>query len=187
MNSSEKSGDLVTVNGKRFRQFLTEAKLQKRIRELGGKISTDFPDGLLLVGVLKGSYVFLADLARNISSPTQVDFVKISSYGDKMESSGNLNYQLDLTTDIAGRNVLVVEDIVDSGRTIAGLMDSLGTRGPKSLSIVALLHKPDATIHKLKIDYVGFEIPSRFVVGYGLDYAEFGRQLRHIYVLDEPE
>jgi hypoxanthine phosphoribosyltransferase len=187
MHSREKTTDIVSVNGKRFRKFLPEAKLSARVAQLGSEISADFPEKLLLIGVLKGSYMFMADLARAISSPTQVDFVKISSYGDRLKSSEVLNYHLDLSSDIKDRDVLIVEDIVDSGRTISNLLANLRSRGPRSISLVALLHKPEATVTKIKIDYLGFSIPNKFVVGYGLDFAEYGRELRDIYSLDEPD
>lgn len=161
--------------------------LQARIRTLGQQITEDYRShgDLLLVGVLKGSVMFLVDLARSIDLPLAMDFMAISSYGASTQSSGVVRLVKDLETDIGGRHVLVVEDIIDSGLTIEYLTDQLQRRNPASLRICALLNKPDRRTSDVRIDYLGFDIPNEFAVGYGLDYAEKYRNLPFIGVLKE--
>lgn len=167
--------------------LLSESQIQQRICELGEQISADYA-GLnpLLLCVLKGGYVFLADLTRCLTIKHDVDFMAISSYGDGTESSGVVRILKDLDRDISGRHVLVVEDIIDTGRTLAYLMQNLRVRQPASLRVCTLLNKPSRREIELHIDYAGFEIPDRFVIGYGLDYAEHYRNLRFVGVL-KPE
>ena len=166
-------------------EILIEAeRLQARIRELGEEISNDYAGGdLLLIGVLKGAVFFMADLMRRLTVPCEVDFMAISSYGAQTDSSGVVRILKDLDLNIEGRDVLVVEDIIDSGLTLSYLMRSLGARKPRSLEICALLTKPERREIEVPVRYVGFEIPNRFVIGYGLDYAERFRNLPYVGVL----
>ena len=159
--------------------------LQNRIAELGDEISGDY-DGrdLLLVGVLKGAVFFMADLMRNLTIPCEIDFMAISSYGDSTDSSGVVRILKDLDINIESRDVLVVEDIIDSGLTLSYLMRNLEAREPASLEICALLTKPERREIDVPVRYVGFEIPNRFVIGYGLDFAERYRNLPYVGVLD---
>jgi hypoxanthine phosphoribosyltransferase len=161
-------------------------ELQARIRELAAEISRDYADrDLLLIGVLKGAVFFLGDLMRQLTVSSECDFMAISSYGSGTESSGVVRILKDLDASIEGRNVLVVEDIVDSGLTLSYLLRTLEARGPKSLEVCALLTKPSRREVDLACRYVGFEIPNRFVIGYGLDYDERYRSLPFVAVLDE--
>jgi hypoxanthine phosphoribosyltransferase len=161
--------------------------IQAKVREIGKQIAHDYaPLGdLLLVGVLKGCIMFMVDLARAIPMPVAIDFIAISSYGQSTESSGVVRLLKDLDTDIAGRHILVVEDIIDSGLTLDYLRSQLMRRNPASLRICALLNKPDRRIADVPIDYLGFDIPNEFVVGYGLDYGELYRNLPYIGVLKQ--
>ena len=162
-------------------------KLNARVRELGAALEQDYRGkDLLLVGVLKGALMFMVDLARTIDMPVELDFMAISSYGAQTESSGVVRLIKDLDVNIAGRNVVIVEDIVDTGLTLAYIRENLLTREPASLRICALLDKHEARKTDVPLDYVGFQIPSRFVVGYGLDFAEIYRNLPFIGVL-KPE
>ena len=138
-----------------------------------------------MIGILKGAYVFYADLARAIGLPLKVDFLVVSSYAGKAKSSGKIRVLTELTEDIAGRDVLLVEDIVDSGCTLQHLRKALGARKPKSIKVCALLNKPDRRQVEVKVDYVGFNIPNKFVVGYGLDYRQNYRNLPYLAVLDK--
>ena len=165
--------------------LLSEDEILQRVEKLGQQISTDYGGKeITIVCVLKGAVVFLADLLRNIDVPAKLDFVQISSYGHRTESTGMAKVLQGLTTNIQGRHVLVVDDIVDSGLTLRCLKDNLRAKGPASLKFCVLLDKIGRRIQGVKIDYVGFEIPNKFVVGYGLDYAEQHRELRHIAILD---
>jgi len=159
--------------------------LQARIDELGAQISADYEDrDLLLVGVLKGAVFFMADLMRRLTVPCEIDFMAISSYGDSTDSSGVVRILKDLDINIEGRHVLVVEDIIDSGLTLSYLIRNLEARGPATLEICALLTKPERREIDVPVRYVGFEIPNRFVIGYGLDFAELYRNLPYVGVLD---
>ena len=162
-------------------------QIKARIHELGQQIAADYePLGdLLLVGVLKGCIMFMVDLSRAIPMPLAIDFIAISSYGHSTQSSGVVRLLKDLDTDIANRHVLIVEDIIDSGLTLAYLHDQLSRRNPASLRICSLLNKPDRRVADVPIDYLGFDIPNEFVVGYGLDYADHYRNLPYIGVLKE--
>ncbi|MGH2920876.1 MAG: hypoxanthine phosphoribosyltransferase [Gaiellaceae bacterium] len=166
--------------------LIEEPVLQARIAELGEEISGDYAGkDLLLVGVLKGAVFFMADLMRSLTVPCEVDFMAISSYGDSSDSSGVVRILKDLDIPLSGRDVLVVEDIIDSGLTLSYLMRNLRAREPASLEVCALLTKPERREIEVPVRYVGFEIPNRFVVGYGLDYAERYRNLRYVGVLSE--
>jgi hypoxanthine phosphoribosyltransferase len=159
--------------------------LQRRIAELGEEISADYTGrDLLLVGVLKGAVFFMADLMRSLTIPCEIDFMAISSYGDSTDSSGVVRILKDLDINIEGREVLVVEDIIDSGLTLSYLMRNLEAREPATLEICALLTKPERREIDVPVRYVGFEIPNRFVIGYGLDFAERYRNLPYVGVLD---
>jgi hypoxanthine phosphoribosyltransferase len=159
-------------------------ELEHRVRELGAEISRDYADReLLLVGVLKGAVFFLADLMRHLDVVCEVDFMAVSSYGASTDSSGVVRILKDLDAPIEGRDVLIVEDIVDSGLTLSYLFRMLRARGPASLEVCALLTKPQRREIDLPIRYVGFEIPNRFAIGYGLDYAERFRNLPYVAVL----
>ena len=164
--------------------LIEEDALKERIAELGAEISADYAGkDLLLVGVLKGAVFFMADLMRNLTVPCEVDFMAISSYGASTDSSGVVRILKDLDETIEGRNVLVVEDIIDSGLTLSYLTRTLGARNPASLEVCALLTKPERREVEVPVRYTGFEIPNRFVVGYGLDFAERYRNLRYVGVL----
>lgn len=165
--------------------LITREQLQERIAELGEAISRDYAGkDLLLVCILKGGILFLSDLMRAIRIPHAIDFMAISSYGGtRTESSGVVRILMDLNTNITNRNVLIVEDIVDTGRTLAYITEMLKTRDPASLKICALLNKPSRREVPVPLDYVGFDIPNEFVVGYGLDYDELYRNLPFIGVL----
>jgi hypoxanthine phosphoribosyltransferase len=164
--------------------LIDEQTLAQRIAELGAEISADYRGrDLLLVGVLKGAVFFIADLMRSLDVPCEVDFMAISSYGSATDSSGVVRILKDLDLSIEGRNVLVVEDIVDSGLTLAYLVRTLNARSPASLEICALMTKPARRTVDVECRYVGFEIPQRFVIGYGLDFAERYRNLPYVGVL----
>ena len=165
--------------------LITETQIQARVRALGVQITVDYheQDHLLLVGVLKGCAMFMMDLARAIARPVGFDFIAVASYGASTESSGVVRILKDLDTDIAGQHLLLVEDIIDSGMTLAYLRSQLLRRNPASLRICTLLNKPERRTATVPVDYVGFDIPNAFVVGYGLDYAERYRNLPYVAVL----
>ena len=164
--------------------LIDEDRLQERIRELGREVSSDYAGReLLLVGVLKGAVFFMADLMRSVTVPCEIDFMAISSYGAATDSSGVVRILKDLDINIEGRHVLVVEDIIDSGLTLSYLLRNLESREPASLEICALLTKPDRREIEVPVRYVGFEIPNRFVIGYGLDFDERYRNLPYVAVL----
>jgi len=164
--------------------MIEQDRLQARIRELGEEVSRDYAGrDLLLVGVLKGAVFFMADLMRELTVPCEIDFMAISSYGAQTDSSGVVRILKHLDTNIAGRDVLVVEDIIDSGLTLSYLMRSLKARKPGSLEVCALMTKPERREIEVPVRYVGFEIPNKFVIGYGLDFAERYRNLPYVAVL----
>jgi hypoxanthine phosphoribosyltransferase len=164
--------------------LIEEGRLQARIAELGEEISSDYVGrDLLLLGVLKGAVFFMSDLMRRLTVPCEIDFMAISSYGAATDSSGVVRILKDLDINIEGRHVLVVEDIIDSGLTLSYLVRNLEAREPASLEICALLTKPDRREIEVDVRYVGFEIPNRFVIGYGLDFAERYRNLPYVGVL----
>ena len=166
--------------------LIDEDRLQTRIRELGAELSSDYAGReLLLVGVLKGAVFFMADLMRSLSVPCEIDFMAISSYGAATDSSGVVRILKDLDAPIEDRHVLIVEDIIDSGLTLQYLVRNLRARNPASLEVCALLTKPERREIDVPVRYVGFEIPNKFVIGYGLDFAERYRNLPYVGVLDE--
>lgn len=168
------------------RPIVTQEQMRTRIKDLGRQIASDYADkDLILVGILKGAFAFYADLARAIRIPLRVDFLVVSSYGSRAKTSGKVKMVTDLTENIAGRDVLLVEDIVDSGLTVQHLTKTLSKRRPKSIKVCALLNKPDRRQVTVHVDYVGFEIPDKYVVGYGLDYQQKYRNLPYLAVLDQ--
>src|SRR5205085_3802555 len=171
----------------KLRVFITADQIQARIKELGAQITADYPPDsvLYLICILKGACFFHADLARAIDRQTRLDFIGISSYGKGKTSSGQVRLVKDLDTPIEGADILIVEDIVDSGVTLNYLMHVLEQRKPKSVRIAALLDKPERRQRPVNVKYVGFKIPDEFVVGYGLDYAEDYRNLKDICILSE--
>jgi hypoxanthine phosphoribosyltransferase len=177
MDHSDIAGDLTEV-------LITEQQIHEKIEELARRIEADYAgDKLLLVGVLKGAVMVMADLARALRIPIEMDWMAVSSYGSGTQSSGVVRILKDLDTDLHGRKVLIVEDIIDSGLTLSWLRGNLENRGADSVEICALLRKPDAAKVVVDVKYEGFEIPNAFVVGYGLDYAEKYRNYRDIGVL----
>ena len=174
------------LDGRAVRRIVfDEATIQARVQELGDAITAAYPDGeLIVLGLLKGSFIFLSDLVRHIERPLQVDFLVASSYGDGMESSGVVRLLYDPETELEGKHILLVEDIVDSGRTLARLMELLSARQPKSLAICALLHKHIAEHLTSPVQFIGFDAPHEFLVGYGLDHAEHLRHLPYVASLE---
>ena len=170
------------LEGRTLRRVVYDAsQIAARVRELGVEITRTYPDGdLLVLGLLKGSFIFLSDLVRQINRPLHVDFLVASSYGDATVSSGNVRLVYDPETKLEGKHILLVEDIVDTGRTLNRLMDLLRARNPRSLEICALLHKHIAEELKYDTKFVGFDAPHEFLVGYGLDHAESFRHIPYI-------
>ncbi len=170
------------LDGRAVRRIVYDADtIARRVQELGSEISARYPDGdLLVLGLLKGSFIFLGDLVRQITRPIQVDFLVAASYGSETTSSGNVKLVYDPETTLEGKHILLVEDIVDSGRTLSRLMDLLSLRQPGSLGICALLHKHIAEHLRYPVDLIGFDAPHEFLVGYGLDHAENFRHLPYI-------
>ncbi len=176
----------IQIKDKTFETYLTEGQIRKRIEELGVQIATDFEgEELLLLGVLNGSFVVMADLVRTIPLPLSCEFIKISSYTG-MESSGKVIEVIGIPESIQGKNVLVVEDIVDTGNSMDYLKRQLEAFHPKRIAIATLLFKNEAFLFNYPLDYVGFEIPNKFVVGFGLDYNGAGRNYPDIYQLSIP-
>ena len=172
------------IVGVRLKTLLESEQIQDRIDELAAEIDADYKgESICLVAILKGSFMFVADLSRRLQANVTVDFMQVSSYGSEMKSSGSVQIVKDLDRSIEGKHVLIVEDIVDSGLTLQYLRDFLQTRKPASIKVVSLLIKPDARRHHTEVEYLGFEIPNRYVVGYGLDHDEQYRNLPFVAVL----
>ncbi|MGL5649603.1 MAG: hypoxanthine phosphoribosyltransferase [Clostridium sp.] len=166
--------------------LFSEEDLRLKCKELGEKISNDYEGkNLIVVGVLKGSVLFTSDLIKNITIPCEIDFMAVSSYGNSTESSGVVRILKDLDHGIEGKDVLIVEDIVDTGHTLSYLKKYLSTRGANSVKIVTLLDKPERRTAEIDVDYIGFEVPNAFIVGYGIDYAEKYRNLPFVGILKE--
>jgi hypoxanthine phosphoribosyltransferase len=166
--------------------FLTESQIQQRTKELAMQISEDYKDKVpVFIGVLNGAFLFLSDLIKNVPIDCEVDFFKLSSYGDEKLSSGKVKMLKELNCDVNGRDLIIVEDIVDSGLSIKFIEDLISNFSPASMKVASLLIKPNSLKYDVKIDYIGFEIPSKYVIGYGLDIAQKYRNLRSIYVLRE--
>ncbi|HEX8749947.1 MAG TPA: hypoxanthine phosphoribosyltransferase [Nitrospira sp.] len=167
------------------RPMVTQEEMRARIKELGKQIATDYAGkDLVLVGVLKGAYAFYADLARAIRIPMRVDFLVVTSYGSQSKTSGRVKVITELTEDVKGKDLLLVEDIVDSGLTVQYLIKSLAKHKPRSIRVCTLLSKPDRRTIDVPLDYIGFKIPNKYVVGYGLDYQQKYRNLPYLAVLD---
>ena len=167
-------------------KMITEEQLAQKVEELAKQIEKDYEgQSLLVVGILKGASVFVSDLIRKINLDVNIDFMSVSSYGNGTESSGTVKILKDLDVDIEGKNVLIVEDIIDSGLTLSNLVAALQTRSPKSLKICTLLDKPQRRTADIPVDYVGFVIEDKFIVGYGIDWAEKYRNLPYIGVVEE--
>lgn len=176
----------ITVNGEEFEILLTEKQIQDRIKELGEQISKDYEGKIpVFIGVLNGAFIFMSDLLKNISINCEVDFFKLSSYGDSKISSGKVKLLKELNCDVNDRDIIIVEDIVDSGLSIKYIEDIFKEHSPASMRVVSLLSKPESIKYDVKIDYIGFNIPGKFVIGYGLDYEQKYRNLKSIYVLSK--
>lgn len=169
----------------RVRELISEAEVEAKIAELGAQISKDYEgESVFLLCILKGGVFFTTELAKRITVPVSLDFMSVSSYGAETESSGVVRIIKDLDTSIEGKNVLVVEDIIDTGRTLAYLLENLKQRRPKTLKLCALLDKPERRVSDVAVDYTGFQIPDEFVVGYGMDYDQKYRNLPFIGVVE---
>jgi hypoxanthine phosphoribosyltransferase len=165
--------------------LISEEELALRVEALGKAITDDFAnEEVVVICILKGAFMFCSDLMKEINVPVKLDFMQLSSYGDGMKSSGSVKIELDISESIKDKNVVIVEDIVDSGLTMKTLLELLGTRQPKTIKLASLLFKPDKNIHHVPIDYLGFEIEDKFVIGYGLDYAGRYRELPYIGVIN---
>ena len=178
--------DEIFVGNEKFVPLISEKVIKKRVKELGILLTKDYKGKLpIFIGILNGSFIFLSDLIKEVNLNCEIDFLKLSSYGDAKISSGDVRLLKELNADINDRHVIIVEDIVDSGLSIKYMEDIMREYNPASLRVVSLLVKPNSLKYKVKIDYIGFEIPSKFVIGYGLDYAQKYRNLKKIYVLSE--
>lgn len=178
--------NVINVGNEKFVPLITEEALQKRVAELGKELSEEYKSKLpIFIGILNGSFMFLSDLIKNVNINCEIDFFKLSSYGDAKISSGDVKMLKELNADITDRHIIIVEDIVDSGLSISYIEKLIKEYTPASMKVVSLLVKPESIKYDIKIDYIGFEIPDQFVIGYGLDYAQKYRNLRSIYVLSE--
>jgi len=178
--------DNIMVGDEKFIPYLAEDEIQKRIKELAKQLSEDYKGKIpVFIGVLNGSFLFMSDIIRYMHIDCEIDFFKLSSYGDEKISSGRVKLLKELNCDVNGRDIIIVEDIVDSGLSINYIEDLFSEKKPNSMKVVSLLVKPGSLKYDVKIDYIGFNIPSKFVIGYGLDYAQKYRNLRSIYVLSE--
>ncbi|MBP7821470.1 MAG: hypoxanthine phosphoribosyltransferase [Saprospiraceae bacterium] len=178
-----KQGEVVKIKDLSFEVYLSEQTIKERVSEIGAELSKSYAGkNPIILAVLNGSFIFAADLARNISIPCELTFIKVSSY-DGIQSTEELTTHIGLSVSITGRDVIIVEDIIDSGKTMKHLMHELSSLEPTSISLVTLLLKPDCLQVDIKPDFIGFEIPPEFVVGYGLDYDGYGRNLSHIFAL----
>lgn len=176
----------ILVNNEKFETYIDEKKIQARIKQLGKKLSKDYKGRIpIFIGVLNGSFVFFSDLIRQVTIDCEVDFLKLSSYGDAKVSSGNVHLLKDLNCQVMGRDIIIVEDIIDSGLSIDFIKRMLLAQNPKSFSVVSLLYKTKAVKIDFPIEYIGFKIPNDFVVGYGLDYAQKGRNIPAVYKIVE--
>jgi len=175
------------IRGKRLTLLIKEDDIDRRVKELGEEIREEFRGDkeFVVIGLLKGAFVFMADLIRHIDLPLRVDFLWVSSYGDSMESSGNIRIVKDIDTDIEGKSVLLVDDILDTGLTLKEIHEFLSLKNPKKLRTCVFLDKKERRKVEFGADFVGFEVPDRFLVGYGLDWGELGRNLPGIYAVEE--
>mgnify|MGYP001171484625 FL=1 len=178
--------ETVYCRNERFRLMIPNDVIQRRITEIGRDIDEMYKDkNPIFIGLLNGSFIFMADLIRNVTIDCEMDFIKLSSYGAEKISSGQVTEKKGLDAKIAGRHVVVVEDIVDTGLSMRYILDQMTHHNPASVKVVTLLHKPEAMREEVPLDWVGFAIENKFVLGYGLDYGQLGRNLAAIYVLDE--
>ncbi len=174
----------IRVNGDHFTVMISERRIRTKVRELARTISRDYRHTIpVFIGILNGSFIFFADLIREVTIDCEVDFLKLSSYGEAKISSGNVRMLKDLNCQVEGRDIIIVEDVVDSGLSMQFIMEIIMKQNPKSFRIVTLLYKKEAVKNPLHIDYVGFTVPKDFVIGYGLDYAQQKRNLKSIYRL----
>lgn len=181
-----KEDDSLMIGSEKFVPFIPEDKIKERTAELAGELREEYKDKLpIFIAILNGSFIFFSDLIREVTINCEIDFLKLSSYGDSKISSGDVKMLKGLNADVTDRHVVVVEDIVDSGLSLKYMQELIGERNPASLKVVSLLYKPGNIKHDVTVDYVGFEIPDKFVIGYGLDYAQKYRNLKSIYVIDE--
>ena len=177
--------ELVQVRDKQFEPYLSEAIIQEKVKGLAAQLNKDYEGKKpLLIAILNGSFIFAADLFKHITIDAEISFIKLASYKGT-RSSGHIITAIGLDTDVTGRHVIVIEDIIDTGKTLTAFLPQLFNQHPASLKIAVLLHKPEATVYPINIDYCCFSIPNKFVVGYGLDYDGFGRNLPEIYQLHE--
>ena len=183
---NDNNNEKLVIGDDVFVPFLTEEVIQNRIKEMAVQISQDYNGKIpIFIGVLNGAFIFLSDLIKNISVDCEIDFFKLSSYGDSKISSGNVRLLKELNCDVNGRDITIVEDIVDSGLSIKYIEEIFSKHTPNSIRVCSLLMKPESLKYDVRIDYIGFKIPSKFVIGYGLDYAQKFRNLRTIYSLSE--
>jgi hypoxanthine phosphoribosyltransferase len=176
----------IIVNNEEFAPYIDQKKISKRIKQLGKKISRDFKGKQpIFIGVLNGSFIFFSDLVREITIECEVDFLKLSSYGDAKVSTGNVHMLKDLNCQVMDRHIIIVEDIIDSGLSIDFIKRLIMAQNPKSFSVVSLLYKTKAVKIEFPVQYIGFKIPNDFVVGYGLDYAQKGRNIPAVYKIVE--
>lgn len=183
---SELNNDKLLIENDVFVPLIEEKKLQERIKELGEEITHDYKGKVpVFIGVLNGAFLFMSDLVKNVDLDCEIDFFKLSSYGDAKISSGKVTLIKELNCEVEGRDIIIVEDIVDSGLSIKFIEEHIARYNPASMKVVSLLVKPKSLKYNVKIDYIGFDIPSEFVIGYGLDYAQKYRNLRSIYILDD--
>ncbi|MFH0735309.1 MAG: hypoxanthine phosphoribosyltransferase [bacterium] len=186
MDKLDLNGEHISIGNEVFVKYLEEADIQKRISELAEQINNDYRGKLpIFIGILNGSFIFMADLIKNVNLSCEIDFFKLSSYGDSKISSGKVKLLKELNADIMDRHLIIVEDIVDTGLSIKYIEELMAEHKPASVKIATLLLKPNSLKYNLKIDYIGFEIPDKFVIGYGLDYGQKYRNLRSIYALSE--
>jgi hypoxanthine phosphoribosyltransferase len=181
----------VTLHDKTFDSYLSEETIKERVRELAARISADYAGrsgkaAPLFIGILNGAFMFASDLFKELTIDAEISFIKLASYSGT-KSTGKVVTAIGLDQDLVGRDIIIIEDIVDTGKTLHEFLPKLQHHGPASLRIATLLHKPEATQYELTLDYVGFSIPNKFVVGYGLDYDGLGRNLREIYQLSGNE
>lgn len=177
---------VIKLHDKSFDTYISEQEIQEKVKKIADQLNNDYKDKRpLFIAILNGSFMFAADLFKNLTINAEICFIKLASYRG-MKSSGNVITAIGLDQDLFGRDVVIVEDIVDTGKTLNEFLPKLDHQQPNSLKIAVLLHKPEATQFSLKIDYLGFSIPNKFVVGYGLDYDGLGRNLKEIFQLVEP-
>jgi len=183
---NENKNEKLIIGEDVFVPFLTEDVIQNRIKEMAAQISQDYKGKIpIFIGVLNGAFIFLSDLIKNVSIDCEIDFFKLSSYGDSKITSGNVRLLKELNCEVNGRDIIIVEDIVDSGLSIKYIEEIFVKHSPSSMKVCSLLMKPESLKYDVKIDYIGFNIPSKFVIGYGLDYAQKFRNLRSIFSLSE--